>query len=61
MDKPFLETERCALYPFRETDVKDASVYLQDPEVMYAWEKIFSTEDIISMIHDAMEDQANEG
>ena len=28
---------------------------------MYAWEKIFSTEDIISMIHDAMEDQSNEG
>ncbi len=48
--KNVLETRRLTLRPLTPEDFKDMADMLQDPEVMYAWEKPFSDEEVKAWI-----------
>ncbi len=61
MKDPIIQTPRCCLFPFEETDLRDAASFLQDPEVMYAWERTFTDEEILQSIRDCKQEQSRNG
>ena len=44
-----LETERLHLREIKIEDYEDICLILQDMDVMYAWEKVFSDKEVLSM------------
>ena len=46
MKRIFLETERCNLKYINQDDFEELKIMLQNTDVMYAWEYLFSDEDV---------------
>ena len=51
MEKIFLETDRLILRQISENDFNDIANILQDIEIMYAWEKSFSDDEVLEWIN----------
>ncbi|CEO33598.1 GNAT family acetyltransferase [[Clostridium] sordellii] len=51
MGKIFLETDRLILRQISENDFNDIANILQDIEIMYAWEKSFSDDEVLEWIN----------
>ena len=43
---PMIQTERCILREMQQSDIDDVACILQNPNVMYAYEHTFSTQDV---------------
>ena len=51
MEKIFLETDRLILRQISENDFNDIANILRDIEIMYAWEKSFSDDEVLEWIN----------
>lgn len=56
-----IETDRLILRKISENDYKEIANILQDIEVMYAWEKSFSDEEVRNWINENLKRYDNEG
>lgn len=54
MENVLIETERMTIRRFTMEDFGTASVFLKDPEVMYAWEHGFSDEEVTEWLEKNM-------
>ncbi len=58
---PFLRTERCLLTPMTPEDADGIAAFLLDPRVMWAWERVFTREDVDEWIRRSMREYAQWG
>lgn len=61
MDSIILETNRLILRKIQKKDFNDIATILQDINVMYAWEKSFSDEEVKNWINENLKRYDNEG
>lgn len=61
MQKILFETQRMNFRAFTMDDRKLVNVFLQDPEVMYAWEHGFSDEEVIEWLEKNIERYQKDG
>ncbi|MEN2257019.1 GNAT family N-acetyltransferase [Paraclostridium benzoelyticum] len=61
METTILKTERLLFRKILKGDYSEIASILQDIEVMYAWEKTFSNEEVEQWIHENIKRYENEG
>lgn len=61
MDNIVLESDRLILRKIKDEDFKDIATILQDIDIMYAWEKAFSDEEVKIWINENLKRYDNEG
>lgn len=61
MDKIVIETKRLILRKINENDYEEIAEILQDIDIMYAWEKSFSRDEVIQWINKNIDRYSNDG
>ena len=61
MKEIFIQTQRLNLRKIHQDDYDELCNILQDEEVMYAWEKTFSNEEVQNWINENLKRYDNEG